>query len=95
MNHHRKGNITSIGDSVPEPLGFNAFQPEWLDYTEGTRTEDKAPQGCDLSAASSAGMARAASTPEPSQTQTQTRRTVSLLEAKNGLDNRVHFIRFN
>ena len=26
--------------------------------TEGTRTEDKAPQGCDLSADSSAGMAR-------------------------------------
>ena len=24
----------SIGDAVPEPLGFIAFAPEWLFYTE-------------------------------------------------------------
>ena len=37
----------SIGDAVPEPLGFIAFPPEWLFYTEDTCTEDTAPQGCE------------------------------------------------
>ena len=32
-------------NSVPEPLGFNAFGPECLAYIEGTRTEDRAPSG--------------------------------------------------
>jgi hypothetical protein len=32
----------SIGDAVPEPLGFIAFAPEWLFYTEDTCTEDTA-----------------------------------------------------
>ena len=36
--------LTGLGDSVPEPLGFIAFAPEWF-YTEGTCTEDRAPQG--------------------------------------------------
>ena len=47
-----------LGDYVPEPLGFIAFTPECWFYTEGTGTEDRAPQGCDPSADSRAGMAR-------------------------------------
>ena len=43
----------------------------WL-YTGDTRTEDKAPQGCDLSADSSAGMARGGFDAEVVPTQHQT-----------------------
>ena len=56
MNRLGELPTSALGDSVPEPLGFNAFGPEWRAYTEETGTEDRAPQGCDSSAASSAAM---------------------------------------
>ncbi len=46
------------GTPSPNPWDLTlSGQNVWL-YNEDTRTEDKAPQGCDLSAASSAGMQR-------------------------------------
>jgi hypothetical protein len=66
-------------------------QNGWLYNTE-TRMEDKAPQGCGLSAASSAGMARAAdAAAAPKQTDSDPSE-VNLLRAKFGLDKGVHFI---
>ncbi len=45
------------GTPSPNPWDLSlSGQNIWL-YNRDTRTEDKAPQGCDLSAASSAGMA--------------------------------------
>ena len=53
-----------LGDPSPNPWDLSlSGQNDWL-YIEGTRTEDKAPQGCDLSAASSAGMATDGFDPE-------------------------------
>jgi len=74
---NRAGSITELGDSVPEPLGFIALGPECLAYTGDTRTEDKAPQGCDLSADSSAGMTRDGFDAEVVPDQNQTRRTLA------------------
>jgi hypothetical protein len=87
----RSRRIAGLGDSVPGPLGFNAFAPEWLFYTEGTCTEGRAPQGCDPSADARAGMARGGLIGRP-KLKTQTLSNISLLQTKNGLDNGVHFI---
>jgi len=52
------GALLKSGTLSPNPWDLTpSGQNGWF-YTGGTRTEDKAPQGCDLSAASSAGMAR-------------------------------------
>ena len=49
--------LLDSGTLSPNPWDLSlSGQNGWL-YTGGTRTEDKAPQGCDLSADSSAGMA--------------------------------------
>jgi len=56
----RKGTLLKSGTLSPDPWDLTlSGQNGWL-YNTGTRTEDKAPQGCDLSAASGAGMAWAA-----------------------------------
>jgi len=55
-NAKRKGESINSGTLSPNPWDLTLWgQNVWL-YTGGTRTEDKAPQGCDLSADSSAGM---------------------------------------
>ena len=62
----RKGALTNSGTLSPNPWDLSlSGQNVWL-YTGGTRTEDKAPQECDLSADSSAGMARGGFDPRPS-----------------------------
>ena len=54
----RNGALLNSGTLSPNPWDLTlSGQNGWL-YTGGTRTEDRAPQGCDLSADSSAGMAR-------------------------------------
>jgi len=68
--------VGELGDSVPEPLGFNAFWPECLSTLESTGAEDRAPQGCDPSAASSAGMAGRLHPPPQNETN-KTRRTLA------------------
>ena len=50
-----EASVAQLGDFVPEPLGFIALGPECLVCTEGTGTEDRAPQGCDPSAEPEAG----------------------------------------
>ena len=87
----RKGALLNSGTLSPNPWDLTLWGRNVWSTMGGTRTEDRAPQGCDLSAASSAGMAGAASMPGPSQTQTLTPTDLSLLRAKNGLDKGVHF----
>jgi hypothetical protein len=36
LTKFKEGIVVGLGDSVPEPLGFIAFAPECLFYTEGT-----------------------------------------------------------
>ncbi len=85
----RKPSIVELGDSVPEPLGFNALAPECCSTLKALarriglrRDATRAPrQGPEWQGAAS----------PPPQTQTQTPPDLSLLRAKNGLDNGVHF----
>src|SRR5688572_21694729 len=72
----------------PKPRGLTLCGQNSLDYNECTRAEDRATQRCDPSAGSSAGMAGAVSAAPQHRTADS---DVSLLRAKNGLDNRVHF----
>ena len=63
----RNGALPKSGTPSPNPWDLaRSGQNGWL-YNAETRTEDKAPQVCDLSAASSAGMARAAAMLRPPQ----------------------------
>ncbi len=53
----RNGALLNSGTPSPNPWDLTlSGQNGWF-YTGSTRTEDKAPQGCDLSADLSAGMA--------------------------------------
>jgi hypothetical protein len=71
------GAFLKSGTLSPNPWDLTlSGQNGWL-YTGGTRTEDKAPQGCDLSAASSAGMAGDGFTPRLSSIQVQTHRALA------------------
>jgi hypothetical protein len=54
----RNGALLNAGTLSPNPWDLSLSGQNVGLYTGGTRTEDKAPQGCDLSADSSAGMAR-------------------------------------
>jgi hypothetical protein len=65
----RKGALLKSGTLSPNPWDLTLWGQNVWSKLEDTRTEDRAPQGCDLSAASSAGMARTASRLGPSQTQ--------------------------
>jgi hypothetical protein len=53
----RKTITLNSGTLSPNPWDLSLWGQNQL-YNGDTRTEDKAPQGCDLSAASSAGMER-------------------------------------
>ncbi len=55
-------------------------------------TEDRAPQGCDPSAVSRAGMARGGGCGGRPNTRTKTPPSISLFKANNGHDNGVHFM---
>ena len=88
----RKAALLKPGTLSPNPWDLTPSGQNGWRYNEGTRTEDKAPQGCDLSAASSAGMAGAAAMLRPPQkTKDSDPSEVNLLRAKFGLDNGVHF----
>src|SRR5438045_3235012 len=71
----RKGALLNSGTLSPNPWDLTLSGQNVRPKLEGTRTEDKAPQGCDLSAASSAGMAGATSISQSSRIQTQLHRT--------------------
>ena len=88
----RKIASSDSGTLSPNPWDLTLSRQNVWCKVEGTRTEDRAPQGCDPSAASRAGMARdgfdAGAVPKTTK---QTPPDISLLRAKNGLDNGVHF----
>jgi hypothetical protein len=74
----RKAALLKPGTLSPNPWDLTPSGQNGWRYNEGTRTEDKAPQGCDLSAASSAGMAGAAAMLRPPQNiQIQTRQRLT------------------
>ena len=97
----RNRDIAQGGVSATDHFGFIAFGPECLVYTGNTRTEkcafnscdNRAPQGCDLSADSRAGMARGGCDVASALKHTDSDMfEVNLLKAKFGLDKGVHFI---
>ena len=63
----RKGALLNSGTLSPNPWDLTLSGQNVWPYTGGTRTEDKAPRGCDLRAGSAAGMARAAAMLRPPQ----------------------------
>jgi hypothetical protein len=66
----RKGALLNSGTLSPNPWDLTLSGQNVWPKLKGTRTEDKAPQGCDLSAASSARMTGAASMSQSSRIQT-------------------------
>ena len=79
----RNGTLLNSGTLSPNPwdLTLSGQNICWR-YTEGTRTEDKAPQGCDLSADSSAGITRDGFDAEAVSVQNQTRRILAYCRPK-------------
>ena len=70
----RKVALLKSGTLSPNPWDLTLSGQNGRRYNTETRTEDKAPQGCDLSADSGAGMARAAAMlRSPQNTQIPTR----------------------
>jgi hypothetical protein len=83
--------LLNSGTLSPNPWDLTlSGQNDWF-YTGGTRTEDKAPQGCNLSADSSAGMAPGGFDADAAPNSNSDPSNISLLRAENGLDNGVHF----
>ena len=90
----RTGTSLSSGTLSPNPWDLTLSGQNMglsADYNGDTRTEDRAPQGCDPSAGPRAGMASGGFDSEAAAIKQQTRRIESLLQAKIGLDNGVHF----
>src|ERR1700679_2103378 len=78
----RNGALLDSGTLSPNPWDLSlSGQNVWL-YTGDTRTEDKAPQGCDLSADSSAGMATGGFDVEAAPNSKQTRPRLTYRGAK-------------
>jgi hypothetical protein len=73
----RKGASLNSGTLSPNPWDLSLWGRNNRLYTGGTRTEDKAPQGCDLSADSSAGMTGNGFDAEAVPDQNQTRRVLA------------------
>ena len=81
----RKEALLKAGTLSPNPWDLALSGQNDRSYTGGTRTEDKAPQGCDLSADSSAGMATGGFDAEAARTQIQTRRALTYCGPKTVL----------
>src|SRR6266567_6996431 len=87
--------LPKSGTLSPNPWDLTLSGQNGWSYTGGTRTEDRAPQGCDPSAASSAGMATGDFDAEAAPKHTDFDPSeANLLRAKIGLDKGVHFIRW-
>jgi hypothetical protein len=87
----RNGALPNSGTLSPNPWDLSLSGRNGWPYTEGTRTEDKAPQGCDLSAASSAGMVAGGFDKDAALSLNQDSPGINLLPAHFGLDRGVHF----
>ena len=87
----KKGKLLKSGTLSPNPWDLSLSGRNVWPYNGKTRTEDRAPQGCDPSAASRAGIARDGFRAEAVPTLNSDPSDISLLKAKNGLDKGVHF----
>ena len=85
----RKGGVAALGDSVPEPLGFIALAPECCSTLKPLERRTGLRRDATRAPIPAPEWQGAASPPPP--TQTQNPPNLSLLRAKNGLDNGVHF----
>ena len=86
----RNGALLKSGTPSPNPWDLTLSGQNGWHYNEGTRTEDRAPQGCDPSAASSAGMARAVVMLQPPEHTDSDPSEANLLRTNIGLDKGVH-----
>ena len=84
--------MLNSGTPSPNPWDLSLSGQNGWPYTGSTRTEDKAPQGCDLSAASSAGMGAGGLDAEAAPNSNSDPSKINLLRAQNGLDKGVHLI---
>jgi hypothetical protein len=87
----RKRALSNSGTPSPNPWDLSLSGQNGWPYTGDTRTEDKAPQGCDLSAASGAEMTRGGFDTDAVPNLKSDPSNISLLPTKNGLDKGVHF----
>jgi hypothetical protein len=87
----RNAALLDSGTPSPNPWDLSLSGQNVWSKLEGTRTEDRAPQRCDPSADSRAGMAGAAPMPGPSQSQLRPRRKQSLLKEELVLTEGVRF----
>ena len=83
--------VIELGDSVPAPLGFNAFGPECLFYAGKHWSGGQGSAGMRPERRLQRRNGGAAHSPPQNETQ-KTPPDISLLRAKNGLDNGVHLI---
>ena len=81
--------VIELGDSVPAPLGFNAFGPECLFYAGKHWSGGQGSAGMRPERRLQRRNGGAAHSPPQKETQ-KTPPDISLLRAKNGLDNGVH-----
>lgn len=87
----RKGAILNSGSLSPNPWDLTLSGQNGWPYNEGTRTEDKAPQGCDLSADSGTGTATGGFDADAAQNSNSDPPSINLLRTENGLDNALYF----
>jgi len=78
--------LLKSGTPSPNPWDLTLSGQNGWHYNEGTRTEYRAPQGCDPSAASSAGMARAVVMLQPPEHTDSDPSEANLLRTDIGLD---------
>jgi len=81
--------VIELGDSVPAPLGFNAFGPECLFYAGKHWSGGQGSAGMRPERRLQRRNGGAAHSPPQNETQ-KTPPDISLSRAKNGLDNGVH-----
>jgi hypothetical protein len=78
----RNGAVLNSGTPSPNPWDLTLSRQNVWNKLEGTRTEDRAPQGCDPSADSSAGMGRGGSNAGTVPNSTRTSPETKLIEGK-------------
>src|SRR5450755_1161704 len=87
----RKESLIDSGTLSPNPWDLSLSGQNRMFYTERHWTEDRAPQGCDPSADSSAGIAQGDGQRGRPNARTKAPPNISLLNGKNGLDTGVYF----
>ena len=75
--NNKEENIMNSGTLSPNPWDLSLLGRNVWPYTGDTRTEDRAPQGCDPSADSRAGILKVGFATEAASTTIQARRTLA------------------